>query len=64
MVSGSHADVSLKHGLKSRHIQLISLGGAIGTGCFSASRRPSGLAGPSVLLGYGIAGLIAFFIMR
>ncbi|MBV6322096.1 amino acid permease [Duganella violaceipulchra] len=54
----------LKRGLKSRHIQLIALGGAIGTGLFLGIAQTIQMAGPSVLLGYGVAGMIAFFIMR
>ncbi|MYN03271.1 amino acid permease [Pseudoduganella sp. DS3] len=54
----------LKRGLKSRHIQLIALGGAIGTGLFLGIAQTIKMAGPSVLLGYAIAGLIAFLIMR
>ncbi|WP_027793727.1 amino acid permease [Paraburkholderia acidipaludis] len=54
----------LRRGLKNRHIQLIALGGAIGTGLFLGIAQTIQTAGPSVLLGYGIAGVIAFFIMR
>ena len=54
----------LRRGLKSRHIQLIALGGAIGTGLFLGIAQTIQMAGPSVLLGYAIAGLIAFLIMR
>lgn len=54
----------LHRGLKNRHIQLIALGGAIGTGLFLGIAQTIGMAGPSVILGYGIGGLIAFFIMR
>ncbi|WNW12842.1 amino acid permease [Pseudomonas sp. DTU_2021_1001937_2_SI_NGA_ILE_001] len=54
----------LQRGLKNRHIQLIALGGAIGTGLFLGVAHTVGMAGPSVILGYAIAGLIAFFIMR
>ncbi|WP_295472108.1 amino acid permease [uncultured Pseudomonas sp.] len=54
----------LHRGLKNRHIQLIALGGAIGTGLFLGVAHTVGMAGPSVILGYAIAGLIAFFIMR
>ena len=42
MESQQHGD-QLKRGLKNRHIQLIALGGAIGTGLFlgSASVLPA-----------------------
>jgi len=52
----------LKRGLKNRHIQLISLGGAIGTGLFLGSASVLQAAGPSIILGYAIGGLIAFLI--
>ncbi|MDC8757102.1 amino acid permease [Janthinobacterium fluminis] len=61
MVDGNN---ELKRGLKSRHIQLIALGGAIGTGLFLGIAQTIQMAGPSVLLGYGVAGVIAFLIMR
>ncbi|MFT4192332.1 MAG: amino acid permease [Comamonas sp.] len=54
----------LKRALSNRHIQLIALGGAVGTGLFLGVAQTIELAGPSALLGYAIAGVIAFFIMR
>lgn len=57
-------DQKLKRGLQNRHIQLIALGGAIGTGLFLGVGPASVLAGPSVIFGYALAGIIAFFIMR
>ena len=63
-MEGSKEDKKLKRGLSNRHIQLIALGGAIGTGLFLGIGKAAILAGPSVILGYAIAGIIAFFIMR
>ncbi len=60
----SHKQNQLKHGLSNRHIQLIALGGSIGTGLFLGISQTIQLAGPAVILGYAIAGLIAFFMMR
>lgn len=54
----------LKRGLLNRHIQLIALGGAIGTGLFLGIGPAAVLAGPSVILGYAVAGIVAFLIMR
>lgn len=63
----THEDIQdnqLKRGLTNRHIQLIALGGSIGTGLFLGIGPAAVLAGPSVILGYAVAGIIAFFIMR
>ena len=54
----------LERKLKNRHIQLIALGGTIGTGLFLGSAGIIELAGPGVLLGYALGGLIIFLIMR
>ncbi|KEY60714.1 amino acid permease [Serratia sp. DD3] len=62
-MSGQQHD-QLKRGLKNRHIQLIALGGAIGTGLFLGIAQTIKMAGPSVILGYAIGGFIAFLIMR
>jgi len=60
----TNQDNTLKRGLSNRHIQLIALGGAIGTGLFLGIGPAAVLAGPSVIFGYAFAGIIAFFIMR
>ncbi|MDT7682875.1 MAG: L-asparagine permease, partial [Pseudonocardiales bacterium] len=56
--------VGYKQTLQSRHVQMIAIGGAIGTGLFlgSASRLHS--TGPALLFSYAFVGVIAFFLMR
>gem|GEM_PF-6861290 len=54
----------LKRALKNRHVQLIALGGAIGTGLFLGSAGTIQMAGPAVLISYALGGFIAFMIMR
>ena len=54
----------LQRGLKNRHVQLIAIGGAIGTGLFLGAGKSIHLTGPSILFAYLITGVILFFIMR
>ena len=54
----------LQRTLKNRHLQLIAIGGAIGTGLFMGSGKTISLAGPSVLFTYLIIGFFLFFTMR
>ncbi|MGI1658767.1 MAG: amino acid permease [Desulfitobacterium sp.] len=54
----------MHRGLKNRHIQMIALGGAIGTGLFYGSAQTIQLAGPAITFSYLIGGLVIFFIMR
>jgi aromatic amino acid transport protein AroP len=63
-VDSQREQPGLQRGLKNRHIQLIALGGAIGTGLFLGSANVLQAAGPSMILGYAIGGIIAFMIMR
>lgn len=65
----SHTDVDaptqhLQRTLSNRHIQLIALGGAIGTGLFMGSGKTIALAGPSIIFVYAIIGFMLFFVMR
>lgn len=50
--------------LKDRHISMIAIGGAIGTGLFMTSGGAIHDAGPlGALLGYAIIGVMVFFLM-
>jgi L-asparagine permease len=68
--TGTHHDalnaeqVGYKQSLARRHVQMIAIGGAIGTGLFlgSASRLHS--TGPALVLSYAFVGVIAYFLMR
>ncbi|MFE5986143.1 amino acid permease [Streptomyces sp. NPDC056453] len=53
-----------QRGLGARQIQMIAIGGAIGTGLFLGAGKGISKAGPSLILAYAIAGLVIFFIMR
>ncbi len=57
-------DQHLKRGLTNRHLQLIAIGGAIGTGLFMGSGKTIHLAGPSILFIYIIIGFFLYFVMR
>lgn len=54
----------LRRNLTNRHIQLISIGSAIGTGLFMGSGKTISLAGPSIIIVYMIIGFMLFFMMR
>lgn len=54
----------LQRSLKSRHVMMIAIGGAIGTGLFLGSGTAIKSSGPSIILSYLIVGIITFFMMR
>lgn len=62
---GSSSVGGLQQGLKSRHIQLIALGGAIGTGLFIGSGNGLYTCGPAAFfLSYVILSLVVWFVMN
>ncbi len=54
----------LQHPLKNRHIQMIALGGVIGTGLFFGAAKSIQSTGPSIILSYILGGLVIYIIMR
>ncbi|MEU3523264.1 amino acid permease [Streptomyces sp. NPDC038707] len=61
---GSEGGEGYKRGLGARQIQMIAIGGAIGTGLFLGAGKGISKAGPSLILAYAVAGLVIFLIMR
>ena len=60
----SPQNTSLKRAMSSRHLIMLSLGGAIGTGLFMGSGEVISQAGPlGAVLAYIIGGLIAYMVM-
>ena len=64
VASPAKGEEHLRRNLTNRHIQLIAIGGAIGTGLFMGSGKTISLAGPSIIFVYMIIGFMLFFVMR
>lgn len=62
--SHSSKDISMKRSLTNTHIQLIALGGTIGTGLFLGVGNSIELVGPAVILIYTLVGFFLFLLMR
>jgi L-asparagine transporter-like permease len=54
----------LQRGLSRRHVQMIAIGGTIGTGLFLGAGTTIHLTGPSILLVYLVTGIFLFMMMR
>ena len=61
---GGGGGSGLARSMSSRHIQLLAIGGAIGTGLFMGSGKTISVAGPSVIFVYMAIGFMLFFVMR
>ncbi|MFB4419485.1 amino acid permease [Streptomyces sp. QL37] len=57
-------DAGYSKDLKSRHINMIAIGGAIGTGLFLGAGGRLADAGPSLAIAYAVCGVFAFFVVR
>ncbi|XVQ10552.1 amino acid permease [Spirillospora sp. CA-255316] len=58
------AEEGYERGLGTRQIQMLAIGGTIGTGLFLGAGQNIAKAGPSLILMYAVAGLALFFVMR
>lgn len=57
-------ETSLQRGLKARHITMIAIGGAIGTGLIIGTGKALAQAGPgSVFISYLIIGFVVYLVM-
>ncbi|GAA0517157.1 L-asparagine permease [Saccharopolyspora subtropica] len=57
-------DTGYQKSLKARHINMIAIGGAIGTGLFLGAGGRLAQAGPALFIAYAVCGLFAFFVVR
>jgi L-asparagine permease len=60
----SHEQEGFHQGLKPRQLQMIAIGGAIGTGLFLGAGGRLASAGPALAIVFAICGVFAFFILR
>lgn len=58
------ADEGYRKNLKARHMRMIAIGGAIGTGLFLGTSGRIAQGGPSVALVYAVCGFIAYLMLR
>lgn len=54
----------LARNLSARHIQLLAIGGTIGTGLFLGAGQSIHVAGPALIFAYLLAGVMCFFLLR
>ncbi|MCA6095939.1 amino acid permease [Streptomyces sp. SCA3-4] len=57
-------DTGYSKSLKPRHVNMIAIGGAIGTGLFLGAGGRLADAGPSLFVAYAVCGVFAFLVVR
>ncbi|GAA1714916.1 amino acid permease [Streptomyces yatensis] len=57
-------DAGYSKSLKARHVNMIAIGGAIGTGLFLGAGGRLKDAGPSLAVAYAVCGIFAFLVVR
>ncbi|MCP2340946.1 amino acid permease [Actinomadura rupiterrae] len=57
-------DEGYSKSLKTRHVSMIAIGGAIGTGLFLGAGGRLHSAGPSLAIAYAVCGFFAFMVVR
>ncbi len=57
-------DADYHKGLSGRQMQMIAIGGAIGTGLFMGAGGRLAQAGPGIVISYAVCGFFAFLILR
>ncbi|MBV2355329.1 amino acid permease [Streptomyces sp. J2-1] len=57
-------DAGYSKDLKARHVNMIAIGGAIGTGLFLGAGGRLHTAGPALAIAYLVCGVFAFFVVR
>lgn len=61
---GTEGTHHLGHTLKSRHMTMLALGGAIGAGLFVSTGAGIRTAGPGILISYALASVLVLLVMR
>jgi L-asparagine permease len=60
----AHEEAGYQQGLKGRQVQMIAIGGAIGTGLFLGAGSRLHSAGPALAVVYAVAGVFALIVVR
>ncbi|RSN11042.1 L-asparagine permease [Streptomyces sp. WAC 01325] len=63
-VPADAGDAGYSKDLKARHVNMIAIGGAIGTGLFLGAGGRLHNAGPALAIAYLVCGVFAFFVVR